>query len=156
MKWWSPPYHVLHTELLIWLCVFYLRVLSLGHCPFIYNFVVTRWSADGPSSSHLYGGLHTCRCEVNCSEFTCTTQTPRLCGECLVFGTGCLSTWESFFPHEFIVWSTVWCSLLILNMSWFPAVSVINSWPCRLWSCNSSPHPPSPNPHYEMFIIMNR
>ena len=38
-------------------------------------------------------------------------------------------------------WSTVWCSLLILKMSWCPAAAALNSWHSRLWCRNSSLHP---------------
>ncbi len=50
------------------------------------------------------------------------------------------------FPMGLFLWSTFWCSLLILRMSWSAPATTLNSWSSRLWSRNSSP-PSSPNPH---------
>ncbi len=53
------------------------------------------------------------------------------------------------FPMSLFLWSTVWCSLIILRMSWSVAAAALNSWPSWLWSHNSSP-PLSPKTHCVM------
>jgi hypothetical protein len=53
------------------------------------------------------------------------------------------------FPMSLFLWSTVWCSVIILRMSWPAAAAALNSWPSWLWSHNSSP-PLSPKPHCAM------
>ncbi len=53
------------------------------------------------------------------------------------------------FPMSLFLWSTVWCSLIILRMSWPATAVTLNSWPSWLWSHNSSP-PLSPKPHCAM------
>ncbi len=53
------------------------------------------------------------------------------------------------FPMSVFLWSTVWCSLLILRMSWPAAAVALNFWPSWLWSYNSSP-PLSPKPNCAM------
>jgi hypothetical protein len=58
----------------------------------------------------------------------------------------CVIPWS--FPMSLFLGCTVWFSLLILRISWHAAATVLNSWPSRLWSRNSS-SPPSPSPHYE-------
>ncbi len=50
------------------------------------------------------------------------------------------------FHMNIFVWSTFWSSLLILWMSWRETVSVLNSRPSWLWTCDSSP-PPTPGHH---------
>jgi hypothetical protein len=53
------------------------------------------------------------------------------------------------FPMSLFLWSTIWCSLIILSMSWPTAAAALNSWPSWLWSHNSSP-PLFPEPHCAM------
>ncbi len=38
------------------------------------------------------------------------------------------------FPMSLFLWSTIWCSLIILMMSWPAAAAALNSWPSWLWS----------------------
>ena len=67
----------------------------------------------------------------------------RRCGP-LVLHT--LQPWWKSLRKSFVIhlfeWSTVWCSLLVLKISYSTTVSTHKSWPFWLWRQNPSPPPP--------------